>query len=226
MVASKTRRAKKSKGRRYRPKRSYQKSSVAINRGPSGVADRTFVKLHYRERITMTNTAGAYAENFFAANGCYDPNITGTGAQPTGFDQWMGFYNAYRVRGSKISVELANVGSTNPLASIETVIVPVNDAAGFSSMDSASASAYAKRVLYAVQNGFPKLTSYLSTKKFCGDKPDDDSFTGTVSSNPTELWYWQILSQPVDRSSGSVQYAYVDITYYVEFFDRRTLILS
>ena len=43
-------------------------------------------------------------ENQFVANGAFDPNLTGVGHQPRGFDQFMAGYETFTVTGSKISV--------------------------------------------------------------------------------------------------------------------------
>jgi hypothetical protein len=38
----------------------------------------------------------------FAGNGCFDPDITGTGHQPYYWDTYTGVYNYYSVMGSRV----------------------------------------------------------------------------------------------------------------------------
>lgn len=70
--------------------------AVRVSMGGFQSPESVIVKLKYAERITLTSTVGAITYYSFRAD-CYDPNLTGTGGQPTGFDQWMAFYEKYRV---------------------------------------------------------------------------------------------------------------------------------
>ena len=48
----------------------------------------------------------------FRANGLYDPDRTGTGHQPFGYDEWSPIYDHFTVVGSRITVyPLAPPGS-------------------------------------------------------------------------------------------------------------------
>jgi len=60
--------------------------------------------MYYEPGINLTGTAGVIAQYAFSANGCYDPNVTGTGHQPMGFDTGMLYYEQCTVLASKITV--------------------------------------------------------------------------------------------------------------------------
>lgn len=63
------------------------------------------VELTYCEEVNIPNkTAGSATYNFIL-NGLFDPNSTGIGHQPRGFDQWMQIYNKYTVIGARVKVE-------------------------------------------------------------------------------------------------------------------------
>lgn len=64
------------------------------------------VKLAYWDSITLNTLLSAdnYIEYTFAINGLHDPDITGTGHQPRGWDQWKNFYGYYLVRGCKYDI--------------------------------------------------------------------------------------------------------------------------
>lgn len=52
-----------------------------------------FVKLPYVENIQLSSgLSGAPGFYVFRMNSCYDPNKSGTGYQPTGFDQYSVLY--------------------------------------------------------------------------------------------------------------------------------------
>lgn len=65
-------------------------------------ASRLFVKLPYYDDINLiaTNTA-TYGEYIFSQDGIYDPDITVTGHQPRGRDQYAALYENYLVHGLK-----------------------------------------------------------------------------------------------------------------------------
>ncbi len=76
---------------------------------------RTRRLLRYEESIAFTGTSGAVAAYVFTANGLFDPNITGTGHQPMGFDQMMLFYEHYTVIKSRIRLEVFNTTASIPI---------------------------------------------------------------------------------------------------------------
>lgn len=72
------------------------------------------VELTYCEELTVPNRQASTTPFIFRLNSCYDPNYTGVGHQPRGFDQWMNIYNNYTVIGARVKVEpLFRSGGTN-----------------------------------------------------------------------------------------------------------------
>ncbi len=55
-------------------------------------------KLRYCDRLEIDpGASSALGEHFFSCVGLFDPDITGTGHQPMGFDQYMALYDHYQV---------------------------------------------------------------------------------------------------------------------------------
>lgn len=52
--------------------------------------------------------AGAGASYSFAINNCFDPNFTGAGSQPLGFDQYAALYGRYRVLKVRFAISCGN----------------------------------------------------------------------------------------------------------------------
>lgn len=78
--------------------------------------DKTVAKLRYVDTITIDAGAAAMAYHTFAANGCHDPDVTGTGHQPLMWDEYKALYGQYRVLTSKLKctpVLSANVSPYN-----------------------------------------------------------------------------------------------------------------
>lgn len=103
---------------RRRPRRRRKYRIARTPKGPLPVTLRT--KLRYAEQLSLQNGVGQAATHVFSCNGLYDPDITGVGHQPRGFDQIMPLYNHYTVIGAKITVQFANhsVSTTPALVNI------------------------------------------------------------------------------------------------------------
>lgn len=72
---------------------------VSKTRIPRQVASqRLRVRLPYWDVIQMPGAGtDGYSEYVLSLSSVYDPDITGSGHQPRGYDQWANLYNAYRV---------------------------------------------------------------------------------------------------------------------------------
>uniref|UniRef100_UPI0040475A4C hypothetical protein n=1 Tax=Flavobacterium sp. TaxID=239 RepID=UPI0040475A4C len=60
----------------------------------------------------MDAAAGGVSSYAFRANSCFDPNSSGVGHQPSGFDQWTVFYNHHVVVGSICKATFSMTGTT------------------------------------------------------------------------------------------------------------------
>lgn len=170
-------------------------------------------------------TAGTYV---FTANGCYDPNVTGVGHQPAGFDQLMAIYNEYVVIGSTITARF--IGTDSNIACI----------CGVALTDFSTTSADPR--VY-VENGNCKW-GQMSTFKSGGDMitithkadiskfsrqsiVDEDSFSGTASTNPTDTHYYHLWVSATDAlSDPGATVVNVEIKYDVIFRDPAQTALS
>lgn len=73
----------------------------------------TVANMGYFEYITLTEAvSGVGAYYSFRLNDLFDPNFTGTGAQPVAFDQLCQLYSRFRVLQVAVDVELANAANT------------------------------------------------------------------------------------------------------------------
>jgi hypothetical protein len=75
-------------------------------------------KLRYAETHTFqTGIAGVCGtEQVMRLNDLYDPNITGTGHQPYGYDQVVGLYNRWRVDRVRVTFLWTTIGGSAELA--------------------------------------------------------------------------------------------------------------
>ncbi len=85
--------------RRYKRRRRRRRRRARPNFGSKSIlGNRLPIKFKYQTSGTLNpGVAGVAAIQVMTANGLYDPDITGVGHQPRGFDQIMALYNHYTV---------------------------------------------------------------------------------------------------------------------------------
>lgn len=92
----------KRRGRKARGKQGGPAFTLKI--APPSQAVYRFV---YAENVALTSTDAATAAfHTMSINNLYDPNISGTGYQPIGFDQMAAFWQNYRVLSARIRLEV------------------------------------------------------------------------------------------------------------------------
>lgn len=103
------------RGRRFLPNidssQFRQPTTVEFPQNIIGFPDRLVTILKYSEAYTFTGTAVPAAQ-VWCVNGAFDPNVTGTGHQPSFFDTFTGVYSRYFVRNFKVEVMLSNHTTT------------------------------------------------------------------------------------------------------------------
>lgn len=188
---------------------------------------RTRRRLQYFQRVALTGTASAVTAYVFSANGPYDPDITGTGLQPVGFDQLMVFYNHYTVINSRIRVVFQNTGTVDTHVSVSV--------SGTSSVTTDEAVLVANgEIIYTVvtptgiAGSIATLRCSTNAAKFQGidDVMDDPNMRGDSASNPVEqLYYHCSLWNPASATVPTVLLdAYIE--YDVIFHEPRKAALS
>ncbi len=155
------------------------------------------VKMRYVNRITIDPAAGGMGVQVFAANGMFDPDITGGGHQPRGFDNLMPLYNHYTVIGSKLTVSSANIATQ---ASGALLGVSLQDTTLVLGNVNDYLEDYSSTNIFGIASAESHITLSMdfSNKKFLGPNPLADDRKGTVTSNPVESAFYHIYFAPVD----------------------------
>lgn len=183
--------------------------------------------LIYSEQINLNPGVTGIAQYVFASNGLYDPDITGAGHQPAGFDQLMGLWNEYVVVASEIKVSFTN-------ASTDAVGVTC----GISHVDSATTSGDFRVYIENGQTVWGKIATRAGMDKITltnnvnirdistQDIFNDDNFSGTSAKNPNDTHYWHIWVYADQGTDIGSVYATVEITYDSYFRDPSLQALS
>ncbi len=216
--------------KRTTKRRSYKKKARSSYISNS-VGPQTLIrKLRYNDIFSLDAGVGTTATHKFRANDLFDPDFTGTGHQPTGFDQYMLMYDHFKIIGSKINVKFMGPQASNQ--SRDAII-------GAIYLDDDSTALTDIRV--AIENGLTSwgiqgsgggtnplsLFKTFSNKKFFASKKTSAEVTGSSSASPAEIAFYTVCVAALDGSTDIQAYnCMVTIDYVVEFTERKTLALS
>ena len=196
--------------------------SVSIQRGKL-TSDAQFVKMSYSDVYTIT-TGSSVVTQLMRGNNLYDPDFTGAGHQPRGFDQYTPLYKQWVVYGSKIGCRFTTNG-TFPINCVllPRVIGPILPAKATAYAE----TKYGKLKTMVKQASSPTfLGGYMSTAKMFGRTPASITaefiFHGDNASGPSAggEWYWVAGVQAIDGVTVETVYVTLTITYYAKFFER------
>ena len=172
----------------------------------------------------------AYA---FRANGLYDPDVTGTGHQPYGFDQYMVLYQRYKVLRSRITVSFAPSGDNDANEVVVYGIyrnaittLPVGNAGG-SNLEAVMESPYSNYVVTTNSNTsqIKSVSSNFSLRRDLPFKADDLLSTGQQGADPEAPYYFVIWFGGLGDTESAPQF-HATIEYDVEFTQPQTLVQS
>ncbi len=191
----------------YRAKRRKPawKRRTTIQKG-LGFSDGQIVKMRYVEEFQLDPGLGTVASYIFRANGLYDPNYTGAGHQPYGFDQWMTYYNQFTVLGSKITALFRNYGA----AAADGVMVglQLKDSAVVDQTNPNDIVEQGRSVWRLMQpaggtRDQVTLRKGFSTKKFF-QAPNslDDIYRGSASADPAEQAFFHVIAGGFNASDN------------------------
>lgn len=187
-------------------------------------------KLLYNETRNITPSGSVATAYVYTANGLYDPNITGPGHQPMGFDQLMLLYEHYTVTAAKITVSFVNA-STTESGWVGIGLFP--DSTVTTSTQTLIENGLLKRAPISPGLSNPKsqvsLTYQCNISKLngrIGSIVGDSLYRGDNAANPTEQTYFHVFAfNTVTVSAMSVDFD-VLIEYDAVFTEPRKLAQS
>ncbi len=184
------------------------------------IPDRMYTRLCYDFNNYAILSAAATGSLLIAGNSCFDPDKTGTGHQPLGFDQYVGFYNRYRVHKSAITIELISA-----TLGCHITATPTTTSSAPPDLVTALESPYTLSMPISSSVFRNVKTRAISTKKIWGMQSitQDDLYQALYSADPVRLWLWKILIETQDGASSATVRVNIRVTYYVEFFERSVL---
>jgi len=171
---------------------------------------------------------GVAASHVFSANGLFDPDITGVGHQPSGFDQLMTFYDHYTVTHAKITVTAKNQDSAlsqlfgiyvqdNTVAVTDPRVIIENGMGVYTQLNTLNSTGDSTQLSHSVNvarwMGRPSILS-------------EDELRGTNGSNPADGLYFHVWAAPISLSNSEAVGINVRVDYTVTFTEPRLIPIS
>lgn len=186
----------------------------------------------YVTEVSLNGSAtGIGAINLYSANGMYDPDVSGIGHQPMGFDELSSIYDHYCVIGSKIKITPYITGT-----SVQTKVyfaVYLQDSTITTHIDNftnAQEQQKGKFLLVGQNNGVSPQRSIYKTfnLKYFGSrgKTSNSTLNGDAASNPLEQAYFAVAAYGVQATDPLSVQALVEIDYITVWTEKRMMVGS
>jgi len=174
------------------------------------------VKLVYLEALQAATTNALNLDYVFNLNSGFDPNRTGTGHQPRGWDQWAALYNRYRVDKTEVRASFTNAPSDGAVVSI----FASNDATNLTDLSDIIESPFS--IWKPMQLGGPgiTLTKTYDLASITGIPKSqymvDDRYSALTSADPAEII---VVHVGFNCKTAFTRDVYVVLEQYITFFD-------
>jgi len=220
MVAKKTSAPKRQLIRRKRIARRPRSYPTNVNRSLQPIPQRTIVKMKYSDLITTNAGSGMAYVNL---NSLFDPNRTGVGHQPYGFDTFATLYNRYRVISCGWRLHVVKGYSDAPTT---LAVQPANEELLPTTMSEIRENPRTKYIIAQPGGGivFCSGKSYIPSLvgRTRAQYMADDRYQALVTANPQEL---AILNMATASGADTFVQTTINVLleFSVEFFDVKHL---
>jgi len=166
-------------------------------------------RLRYSTSFTGSTTSGAITSTqIFRANDLFDPDFSGTGHQPMGFDQLMQWYNHFCVVWAKITIVAKSTSGTTPTVCLRidadtspiTVIDRVVEVGGCVTETLEVKGAYGANKQMSMVADIGKLQGINRVAL-----TSDPSLQGNAAASPAECSYFHITMWDTLGATGSAE---------------------
>lgn len=175
--------------------------------------DTTMIKMVYSDYRAL-GAAGSQASYVYRLNSCFDPDFTGVGGQPDGFDQWKTLYQQYRVMACDVQVHAVALAG----CALATISPSVSSGVSGSAEENIGLRR-ASGALTNVSGQVAKLHSLYRIGDIFGVPDssvlDNDNYAATVTSSPSSAAYLRVEAE----TSGATDTVmiWVVLTMYTRF---------
>lgn len=188
----------------------------------------------YNCRMTYTTTdvlsvgaVGVFGtEKIFRLNSLYDPDYSGTGHQPYGFDQLAGLYRKYMVNAIKISIVFDDPDQDSLVVAVQ--LQPSSSSQTLTGSDADAVKERPMAVTRCINNTgsqIVRVNQYMTMSKIEGISPlqwktQMDQYGALATANPTLTPYIRLAVGNVRSSGSGTIVARTTLTFYTKWWDR------
>lgn len=180
---------------------------------------------YYSNNSLNLPATGASVAYVYSANGLYDPDISGVGTQPMGFDQMMIFYEHYTVFNARIIVTFRNysagispivyiaVRADSPVITDPKTIMETGNSVSTQLMPG------------GVSGSLKELKLSVRVAPFLGfdDLMDSNVSRGDIAANPAEGLFFHVGAYNNEALSAGIVQFQVRIEYDAVFTETRVI---
>lgn len=185
---------------------------------------------YFHGTLIQEPSTGVGAFNQYRLNSLYDPDMSGTGKQPLGFDQYSVLYSRYRVLKAHVEVHCANRVDSS-FANYVLVVWPSAQSSITSDPESWAAQPMAQYRLGSIVAGGGAIQSVKFTvdlARLLGvnaiEYKTDADFSSITNANPLRVAYLHVGMYGIGTIAGCI--ITTKITYTAEWSQPVTLALS
>lgn len=201
---------------------------IMMPRGKGPFPSALFTKFTYADRFQLASSTGSFASNVFNINSLYDPDASGVGHQPRGYDTLVGAtggnapYNKYVVYGCKISIRFTSHSSSVSTGSIGLIVYPATSTPPSNSDDARETSNSIVKTINTLGAGSDSMKSiswYINIPGLRGMSKRDwiNEHEGAAAYNANPVYLNKAMVFYEDEAGGtSSVYAHVMLTFYAK----------
>lgn len=222
--SSATKLSRKGSARRF--KRSYRArptKSITTYRTPwkNACAQTGLFKFKYQDSgfdITPSGVTGQTSYNF-RLNSMFDPDSTGVGVQPYGYDNYLGAnapYNFYRVYAAKIKVMPMILEDANPV-NVRLAVFASRQGYTYAEFEDVTSNGPHKALaIRSIDDQVNNLVLYTKVRDLWrGYDMRDIGFQAGYNANPSNISYFTVLADSTLNGNAQTTVKFdVRITYY------------
>lgn len=218
--------------RRTRKRTTKRRRVARFRRMPTVVPDSKIVKHRWVSTIQLDAGISSSARHIYRANSMFDPDLTGVGTQPLGFDQWAVFYDHYTVIGSRLTAKFMPTSSSGFVGAAIVGVILTDNTSVLPTPAAIMEQNNSKWKLMGA-TGTQRVTTVAenySPRKFFGIKDigDNRALLGAqMNANPPEDAFFSVYTTGI---AGGIDPAPVQVVITMEFTvkytERKTLAAS
>ncbi len=214
----------RSKKSQYRKRRNYNPSvRYMSNPNKTLFGNRKYVNLRYQETFSVALPAlNGVDDRIFSASNLDDPDVSGIGHQPRGYDEIQALFNHWVVLSSKCTVQWVTAGGGATRPAMYCMIKLGDNNVGITIINEFMEDRNIKYKLANPGGSQTQVSQYYNAKRFftVTDPLDNDLLRGSLGSGPTDNAFYHIGTANAFASEDTPSYAFqVIIDYKCVFFE-------